>query len=388
MRLAGGSKLEHHTGNPTAAGITSIGAGTPSRARTRRRPARREPPILRSPSRPHEVRQRRSRLRVREIDERLPGPSATSTSSRAGVALTTRSAPSTSGGHSLRREYRRAPAGPARTPWPSRRRRDHRAFGREPRRDRGVRRPALDLRIPDDQRVHRGSVGPAERGDGQLVRSRDVRSDEAEGSEPFTAASSRSGGVGAERMPSRARRREGSVLHARRERVSTGHPMRPTSFVAPVISIIRRRERPAPAAGLPGSAHAPARTPSGELVTRYEPHPCRSSLATGSRRPLGVTRNAIDRTRQTFPSGYATIRVGSEEDPEQLGAARSRNRFPLTSRSSASRICSSSSSVPPMNAHRSGSSARRSTSNAPSRSMSAVTPILRGTFGVGAPGSR
>ena len=125
VRLAGRSKLERHTGKPTAARIASMGAGTPVQSSNEAAPCATRtsnPPITVAPA-------RRAAAAVAvsgygRSTSVWPGPSSTSTSSRADVAFTTSSASSTSGGQSVRlRVAPRLRQARARTPWPLRRRR-------------------------------------------------------------------------------------------------------------------------------------------------------------------------------------------------------------------------------------------------------------------------
>ena len=182
----------------------------------------------------------RCRLRVREIDEHLAAADFDEDSSRSEVALTTRSASSTAGGQSARRENRRA-CGSAWTkavaspPSP-------RTTGRSAVSSATI---AASVDAPrsagsHDQRVHgQRAPRPAEAGGGVLVRARHVRAGEAQ----RTEAAYRVGQAvrrGRERHvhPVQLERGEGRVLHRGESECSTGQPRMPTSRVVPEIPLM------------------------------------------------------------------------------------------------------------------------------------------------------
>src|SRR5207302_10049839 len=102
-------ELERHAGKPSALRITGTGAGTPVQS------SNDAAPCATSTSRPSSTRAP-ARTAASAVADRgygrstsvCPGPTSSSTSSRTGVAFTTRSASLTSGGHALRRENTRA----------------------------------------------------------------------------------------------------------------------------------------------------------------------------------------------------------------------------------------------------------------------------------------
>ena len=163
-------------------------------------------------------------LRVREVDQRRPGPSSTRTSSRTDVALTTRSA-----SLAVRRPLS-APRARARVRqrFEERRRRaavsdDERPLRSDRVENRRIRRPALDAAVAHDERVHRRRVRVAVGGNRELVRRRDVGPCEAERGETADGIGQilRRGGkrhVG----PVEPERGERGVVHPRRERVRGG----------------------------------------------------------------------------------------------------------------------------------------------------------------------
>src|SRR5581483_1331733 len=115
VRLPGGDERKGHGAKPTAARITSTGAGIPVHS------SNDAAPCATSTSRPSTTVAPAARA-ARAVavsgygrsTSVWPGPRSTSTSSRAAVALTTRSAPAASGGHSPLRANCRAPGSASR----------------------------------------------------------------------------------------------------------------------------------------------------------------------------------------------------------------------------------------------------------------------------------
>ena len=224
MRLAGGRERERHGAERTAARMTSTGAGTPVQSSNDAAPWRRAPRARRRRARPRRAQRRRSPTSGYGRSTSVwPARSSTSTSSRTGVAFTTRSASATSGGQSPLRENTRAACGSAAA--------NARAAPPSPTiaalpdgrpvENRRVRRAADDAPVPEDERVHRRLVASRRaRATASLCGDRDVRAGEAGGREPAHRLLEPLGRhVERDVRPVEPARREGRVLHPRRERV-------------------------------------------------------------------------------------------------------------------------------------------------------------------------
>ena len=206
----------------TARRMASTGAGMPVQSSNEAAPcATRTSSPVDDPSARSRGGARGCRLRVRQVDQASArDPTSASTSSRSDVALTTRSASRTSGGHDPRRENcvalrQRVAEGRGRAPVAE----DRRPFGGKPVEDRSVRRVALDAPVADDQRVHRRQIRLAEVAHGELVRGRDVRAGKAELGEPGHRLLDVTLANRHERVrPVEPALRERGVLHPRRER--------------------------------------------------------------------------------------------------------------------------------------------------------------------------
>ena len=126
-------------------------------------------------------RARGRRLRVGQVDQRLPRPDLDEhlvalgrrVDDEVGVAHVGRPR---AAARELRRVRQRMTEGRRRAAVAD----DRRPFGGKPFEDRGIRRVPLDAPVADDQRVDRRQIRLAELAHGELVRRRDVRAGEAE----------------------------------------------------------------------------------------------------------------------------------------------------------------------------------------------------------------
>ena len=254
VRLTGRSKLERHTGKPTAARIASMGAGTPVQSSNEAAPCATRPPTRRSPSHPPDARPAavavsgygRSTASGRAPARRAPHRVRTSRSPRAQPPP--RSAASRPPGVAprLRKRVRERRGRLAVAD-------DHRGPDCEPRREWPRPSPSFDSTVAYDERVHGRRVGPAELCDRELVRRRDVGTGEAERSEPGRRIGQPLGTLSAAARSTQSRPSAANAAFCilGESEWSTGQPMMPTSFGFPWISLTRRPERPIGRGGAP-----------------------------------------------------------------------------------------------------------------------------------------